>query len=50
MRKVIEFLAKFLSDENTQKMLLNVAARLAKKTDFEWDDELVSAFRKWSGK
>lgn len=44
MRQILVFLSRFLSAKSTQKMLLDIAKRLAKKTDFTWDDEIVNAF------
>lgn len=44
MRQILVFLSRFLTAKSTQQMLLDIARRLAKKTDFEWDDKIVSAF------
>lgn len=44
MRQILVFLSRFLSAKSTQLMLLDIALRLAKKTDFTWDDEIVNAF------
>lgn len=44
MRQILVFLSRFLSEKQTQKMLLQIARRLAEKTSFEWDDEIVEAF------
>lgn len=50
MRQVLVFLSRFLSEKQTQKMLLDIAKRLAAKTDFKWDDEIVNAFSEiWKG-
>ena len=44
MRQILVFLSRFLSAKSTQQMLLDIARRLAQKTDFTWDDEIVEAF------
>lgn len=44
MRQILVFLSRFLGAESTQKMLLQIARRLAEKTDFKWDDEIIDAF------
>ena len=50
MRHLILFLTRFLSAESTQRMLLDLARRLAQKTNFEWDDAVVNAFSDiWRG-
>ena len=44
MRQILVFLSRFLSEKQTQKMLLQIAKRLAEKTSFKWDDEIIDAF------
>lgn len=44
MRQILVFLSRFLSEKQTQKMLLQIARRLAEKTSFKWDDEIIDAF------
>lgn len=44
MRQILVFLSRFLNEKQTQKMLLQIARRLAKKTSFKWDDEIIDAF------
>ncbi len=44
MRQILVFLSRFLSEKQTQKMLLQIARRLAEKTAFKWDDEIIDAF------
>lgn len=45
IKKIIDFLSKYLSDEEKQEKMLDYAEDLAKKTPNEIDDNLVSIYR-----
>jgi hypothetical protein len=49
--RIIAFLMKFLSDKEVQRHLIETAEKLAKKTNNQTDDEVVSWFKEiWSNK
>ena len=50
MKTIVKFFIMFMSIKGVQELFLDIAEKLAERTEMEWDDKTVELFRKWSKK
>jgi|GEM_PF-3347656 len=50
MKTIIKIVIAFMSIKGVQELFIHIAEKLAKETEFTWDDKAVALFKKWSKK